>query len=122
MEIRAAISLSDAATAADALQAVAEAARVATGADLAVVRDAEGGALTVRAAAGPAYLVAELEGSSLPGVPPERDLDDLDELSAGARAVARRAGADAVLILPVRVGASVGATLEVMRAGPDFDV
>ena len=75
----------------------------------------------MRAVAGPAVLAAELEGSQLPGDLPEAGVDDLEALSPEARAVARRASADAVLVLPVRAGGSVVASLELLRAGPPFD-
>jgi len=99
---------------------VAEGARAATAADLVVVRVVDRGGLAVRAIAGPAFLAAELEGSRLADDPPENEVDELDELSADARAVARRANADAVLSLPVRVEGSVVASLELLRAGGGF--
>ena len=99
---------------------MAEAARAAAAADLVVVRVVDGGGLGVRAIAGPAFLAAELEGSRLGGDPPESEVDELDRLSADARAVARRANADAVLSLPVRVEGSVVASLELLRAGGGF--
>jgi serine phosphatase RsbU (regulator of sigma subunit) len=99
---------------------VVEAARVATAADLVVVRVVERGGLAVRALAGPAFLAAELEGSRLVDNPSEHEVDELDRLSADARAVARRANADAVLSLPVRVDGSVVASLELLRTGGGF--
>jgi serine phosphatase RsbU (regulator of sigma subunit) len=102
------------------LSAVAEAARAAATADIAVIRLVEPGELVARAVAGPAFLAAELEGSRLAGVPSEDEIDDLDLLSADARAVARRANADAVLSLPVRVDGDLVGSLELLRTGDGF--
>src|SRR5262249_22525829 len=109
-------------TQADALQVVAEAARGATAADLAVVRVVERGGLVVRAVAGPGFLAAELEGSRLEGDPPDDEVDEIERLPAGAQAVARRANADAVLSLPVRIDGSLAASLELLRGGRPFGV
>ncbi len=84
------------------------------------MRIVEDGALAARAVAGPRSLAAELEGSRLTGPAPEEEVGALGELAEGAQAVARRAGAGAVLMLPVRSGDSVAATLELLRAGPAF--
>src|SRR5580765_4486864 len=64
-----------------ALRAVAEAARTATGADLAILRVVEDGALATRGVAGPAFLVAEIAGSRSGGTPPEEEISDLELVS-----------------------------------------
>jgi hypothetical protein len=108
------------ATAAEALQAVADAAHAATGAGLAVVRVVEQGELAVRAVAGPAFLAAEIEGLKLADPVPEEDVDEIQLLADGARVMAERARASAVLVLPVRTAGSVVASLELFRTGTDF--
>jgi serine phosphatase RsbU (regulator of sigma subunit) len=107
-------------SAADALQAIADAVRSATSAELAVVRAVDADDLVVRAVAGSAFLAAELTGSRLPGPPPEELVDDLGGLSPEALAVLRRVGADAVLVLPIRLDGSVLGSLELLRSGGGF--
>jgi serine phosphatase RsbU (regulator of sigma subunit) len=107
-------------TAAEALQALAQAARLAAAADLAVIRVVEGEELVARAVAGQAALVAEIEGSRLADEPPLEEIDDLERLAPGARGIARRARAGAVLLLPVRVEGRVVASLELLRSGGAF--
>ena len=108
------------ASSADALRAVAEAARTATGAAVAVVRVLDGEELAAHAVAGPAHLAAELEGSRLPGPAPEVELATLEQLSAPAQVVARRVRTDAVLVIPLRASGSVVGTLELLRSGTPF--
>ncbi len=105
---------------AEVLQAVAETTRLAAGADLVVVRTVDGDQLSAAAAAGPAFLVAELEGSRVEGPPIESEITDLDALPPASRAVARRARARAALALPVHVDGAVVAVLELLRAGQPF--
>jgi serine phosphatase RsbU (regulator of sigma subunit) len=104
----------------EALQAVADAVQIAAGAEVAVIRIVEGGELAARAVAGPAFLVAELEGSRLAAPVPEEEVSKLDRLSPESRAVARRAKADSVLVLPVRADGVAVAALELLRSGPPF--
>jgi serine phosphatase RsbU (regulator of sigma subunit) len=104
----------------EALEAVVEAVQVAAGADVALVRVVQDGKLEARAVAGPAFLVAEIEGSRHAGPAPEQEIAELEELSPETRAVARRARADSVLALPVRVDGEVAAVLELLRAGSPF--
>ncbi len=107
---------------AGALRAVAEAARAAAGADLAVVRVVEDGVLVARAAAGPAFLSAEILGWAAAERPPEDEIDELDALPASARTLAARADAGAVLLLPIPADGGSGGSLELLRAGHAFDV
>jgi serine phosphatase RsbU (regulator of sigma subunit) len=105
---------------AESLQAVAEAALAATGADLAVVRVVEGGELSVRAVAGPPFLAAEIEGLTATDPAAAGDADDVPGLPADMRAAARRIGATAALARSVRRDGSVVASLELLRAAGDF--
>ncbi len=102
-------------TVAEGLQAVADAVRAATGAEAAVVRVAERGALRVRAISAQAPLAAELEGLQVADPLPESACQGAGTLPAGLRALAERVGASEVLSLPVRVGGTVVATLELLR-------
>jgi serine phosphatase RsbU (regulator of sigma subunit) len=107
-------------TAAGALAGLTEAARDAVRADLALARVAIGDVLETVAVAGAAALAAELEGTQLPADQlPEATTSDLDDLSPGIRRVARRAAAQAALVVPIR-GAGVLASLELFRQGPRF--
>ncbi len=106
----------------DALRMVAEAACAASGAELAIVRVVEeDGGLTARAVAGPARLAAEIVGSRLPGPPPGEEIAELGGLTADARALAARTGADAVLVVPLPGEERPAGSLELLRAGPPFD-
>src|SRR6476620_5342549 len=61
---------------ADALRVVAEAARAAANADLAILRVVEDGLLATRGVAGARFLIAEIVGSRMDEVPPEAEIDD----------------------------------------------
>jgi serine phosphatase RsbU (regulator of sigma subunit) len=109
----------------DALRVVAAAARRAADAEAAVVRvlDPAEGALTARAVDGPAPLAAELEGSRLRAdeLPPGVN-DDLDSAPAVVRRAAARAGARALLLVPVLARRRPLASLELLGSrdfGPD---
>jgi serine phosphatase RsbU (regulator of sigma subunit) len=108
------------ATATDALQAVADAARAATEADVVVVRVVERGELVVRAVAAPAFLAAELEGLRFTDAVPDAETDELATLPPGTRALAERIGASTVLSLPARLDGTVAASLELLRATGEF--
>jgi serine phosphatase RsbU (regulator of sigma subunit) len=107
----------------EALQAVADAACVATGADAAAIRvvDAES-RLSVRAlACSSEALAAELAGSAFP-------LDELpagpalaDELPDAVQKAARRARSSDALLIPVRADGEALGSLELLRAGHAFD-
>src|SRR6185503_942732 len=106
---------------ADALRAVAEAARASTGAELAILRVVEDGALTTRGVAGPSFLTAEIVGSRTSEPPPQEEVDDGGRLPAHASAIAARLNAAAVLVVPVRHDDRVTGSLELYRTGSHFD-
>lgn len=108
-----------------ALDALASAAAAAARADVAVVRVAEpGGDLRVRAvAAGSKVLGAELEGSRFPAHElPAAEVAELDAVPEAVRGTAARAGAQAVLLLPISVAGRPLASLELYREGEEFGV
>ncbi|HEY2936643.1 MAG TPA: SpoIIE family protein phosphatase [Gaiellaceae bacterium] len=130
---RALDALADAARAAaqargsgEALDAVAAAARTASGADVAIVRvlDHASGLASVRAvSAGSPALAALLEGSSLHAAElPEHEVRTLAEAPPSLAAVAERAGATALLLLPLEHAGGVVGTLELLRASDPFGV
>jgi len=100
---------------------VVETARAAAAADLGVLRVVDRGALVARAVAGSSALAAEIEGSSVGDAPPEHELDRLEDLPAGVRRVAERAGTRASFLVPVRLDGRVEAVLELHRARRAFD-
>jgi len=103
-----------------ALWELAEAARDATGADLALVRVPAGEQLETVAAAGPAALAAELDGTALPALElPDATIDELATAPAAVRHAASRAGARVLLVVPVRAG-DAAASLELYRASTPF--
>ncbi len=108
------------ATAAEAFQAVAGATRAGTAADLVLVRMVERGELVVRAVAASAALAGELAGLGFADPVPEDEVDELDRLAAGVRAVATRVGAGAVFSLPVRLDGSVVGSLDLLRGAEEF--
>jgi serine phosphatase RsbU (regulator of sigma subunit) len=118
------LALGSAANLVEALQIVAGAAARAARADVVVARvaDDSGARLAaVAVAADSPALEAELAGTRIPldGVP-EHEQSELARLPAGVRRAAVRAGAAAVVLLPVHVDGRVAGTLELMRAAP-FD-
>jgi len=95
-----------------------------TGADVVVARLAEesGGAVARAVHAASAAVRAELEGSRLaPGAVPAEERDELLQLARPLRHVAEQIGASGALQLPVRDGAAVVGTLELLRRRGDFD-
>jgi len=105
----------------DALEAVAELAAQAAGADLALVRVVEGDSLVVRAVAAPPSLAAAVAGSRVPvDELPAEERDDESELPAAVAGAARRAGAAAAVVLPVRLGGLPAASLELYRLRDAF--
>ncbi len=118
-------ALSDASTQpsrAGALSLLADAARWATAADVAIVRvQCAADRLEAVAVAGPSTLAAELEGTRLPLVDlPVAAVDDLAAAPACVRHAAERAAAGAVLILPVRRDGDA-VSLELYRGVGEFD-
>ena len=99
----------------DPLLAIAETARLAAAADLAVVRLPEQNRLVARAVAGSAALAAEVEGSRIRAALPEDEVDHLEDLPLALRGIVERAGAKAALLVPVRVEGRVAAVLELFR-------
>jgi serine phosphatase RsbU (regulator of sigma subunit) len=107
-------------TLAAALDDIAEAARVVSGADLALVRVPAGEDLRAVAVAGPSALAAELDGTHLPAADlPRSTVDDLADAPQGIRRAAGRAGARSILVIPVQTTDAAG-TLELYRAGAPF--
>ena len=103
-----------------ALADLAEAGRIATRADLALVRWLSGDVLEAVALAGPAALVAELEGTHLPAAElPVEPTTDLASAPAAVRHAAARAAAQALLLIPVRTAGGL-ASVELYRAGLSF--
>ena len=118
------LALGSAANLGEALQIVAEAAARAARADVAVARVADDSAARLTAvavAADSSALAAELAGSRIPlGGVPQHEESDVSRLPEGVQRAAERAGASAVVLLPVHVDGGVGGTLELMRNAP-FD-
>jgi serine phosphatase RsbU (regulator of sigma subunit) len=107
---------------AGALDELADAARIVSGAEVALVRvlRPESERFETVAVAGPAALAAELEGTSLPAADvPEETVDELAAAPAEVRRAAGRAAARSLLLVPVRTDGPT-ATLELYRAGGRF--
>ena len=117
-------AVAEAPTLAAELDAVVSAAARATDADLALARalEPDGLSASVRVVhARSAALAAELEGSRLvAGELVSTERDETDDLPEAVSAAAQRAGAEAVLQLPVVVRGRVLGTLELFRAGGPF--
>jgi serine phosphatase RsbU (regulator of sigma subunit) len=117
-------ALVEAPTLAVALDAVVAAAARATDADLALARviDGDGAAASVRAVhSSSAALAAEVEASRVPADElPREERDEDGALGEVVRETARRAGADAVLQVPLTIGQRALGTLELFRAGSPF--
>jgi serine phosphatase RsbU (regulator of sigma subunit) len=110
------------ASAAEALQALAGAARVVSGADVALVRalDDGGERLEAVAVAAPRTLAAELEGTVLPVAElPAAPLEDLERAPSAVRRLAERMGATRLLLVPARAE-SCSVSVELFRAGEPF--
>jgi serine phosphatase RsbU (regulator of sigma subunit) len=118
------LALASAGTLAEALQLVVDAAAQATHADVAIVRvadDARGQAGAAAVSTQSAALAAELAGSRIAlDELPEHEETELERLPPGVRNAAGRAGASAVVVLPVHIDGSVRGSLELMRAGEAF--
>ena len=107
---------------AGALEELVDAARVVSGAEVAVVRVRAAGTERFEAVAvsGPAALAAELEGTFVPAdEAPTATLESLDGAPDAVRRAAARAGARSVLLVPIEAGGTA-ATLELYRAGGAF--
>jgi serine phosphatase RsbU (regulator of sigma subunit) len=105
-----------------ALEALVDAARLVSRADVAVVRVRAAGTdrFEAVAVAGPATIVAELEGTFVPaGEMPTVTVDSLDAAPGTVRRAAARARARSVLLVPVEADGTA-AILELYRAGGAF--
>ncbi|MGZ4396696.1 MAG: hypothetical protein ACXVZ2_15185, partial [Gaiellaceae bacterium] len=107
---------------AGALEELVDAARIVSGAEVAVVRVRAVGTERFEAVAvsGPAALAAELEGTFVPAdEAPVATLESLDGAPDAVRRAALRAGARSVLLVSVEADGTA-ATLELYRAGGAF--
>jgi serine phosphatase RsbU (regulator of sigma subunit) len=107
-----------------ALAAIASSAAATTGADVVVARvlDAGGRDLVARACAtASAALATEIEGTRIPvDEVGDAAVDELEGLPPTAARIAARAGAKAVLQLPIRLAGRTLGTLDVFRRGEPF--
>jgi serine phosphatase RsbU (regulator of sigma subunit) len=107
----------------EVLEAVVAASAAAAGAEVAVARvaDAARRELVARAVSAPsAALVVELSGDRMPIEELSADQMELDEAPDAVRAVARRIGAEACLVVPVVAGEDVVGSLELLRTEGAF--
>jgi len=109
----------------DALEAILSSAAVTTGADVAIARVLEPatGSLVARSCAtASAALATEVEGTRFPvDQLTEDEVSVLEELPPAARRIAERAGATAVLQIPLRLSGRTLGALELFRRGKPFD-
>ncbi len=119
------LALGSAGSLSEALQFVADGAARAVSADVVVARVVDDGRLLLNAAAvstASAAVAAELEGSRLPlDALPGHEESVLERLPAGIGRAAKRAGASAVVFLPVYCDGRVCGSLELLRDGAPFD-
>jgi serine phosphatase RsbU (regulator of sigma subunit) len=117
--VRALSAAAAAATRADALSGLAEAARAVTSADVALLRVPAGGEdLEAAAVAAPAPLAAELAGTRVAAADlPDSALDDLSRAPAATRRAAELAGASELFVV---VAGERSVSLELFRAGDPF--
>ena len=120
--VRAAAVAAGSASSSDALRALADAARVVSGADVALVRALDDGSerLEAVAVAAPQTIAAELEGTVLPAAElPDATLDDLALSPPAVRRIAERTGATQILVVPARAN-GCAVSVELFRAGEPF--
>ena len=120
--VRAAAVAAGSASSSDALRALADAARVVSGADVALVRALDDGSerLEAVAVAAPETLAAELEGTVLPAAElPDATLHELSLAPPAVRRIAERAGATQILVVPARANGGA-VSVELFRAGEPF--
>jgi serine phosphatase RsbU (regulator of sigma subunit) len=120
--VRAAAAAAVSASSADALRALAEAARTVSGAEIAVVRalDDGSGQLEAVAVAAPQAVAAELEGTLLPEAElPDAPLDELARAPSAVRRIAERTGATRLFVVPARAN-GCAVSLELLRSGEPF--
>jgi serine phosphatase RsbU (regulator of sigma subunit) len=103
-----------------ALDDLAGAARIVSGAEVALLRVRAGDRYETVTIAGPAALAAELEGTQLPAAEvPDELLESLADAPEAVRYAGRRAAARSLLLIPIHADGS-GATLELYRSGGPF--
>jgi serine phosphatase RsbU (regulator of sigma subunit) len=120
--VRAVTAAAGAASPADALRALADAALAVSGAEIALVRALDDGAerLEAVAVAAPKALAAELYGTVLPASDlPAAPVDELAQAPAGIRRIAERTGATRLLLVPARAD-GYAASVELLRSGEPF--
>jgi len=120
--VRAVTVAAGSATASDALRALAEAAQVVAGAEIAVIRASDDGGevLEAVAVAAPHALAAELYGTVLPAAElPEAPLADLARAPAAVRRIAEQTGARYLFLAPARANGSV-VSVELFGSGEPF--
>jgi serine phosphatase RsbU (regulator of sigma subunit) len=120
--VRAVTSAAGAASATDALRALADAAHAISGAEIALVRalDDDGERLEAVAVAAPRALAAELYGTVLSAAElPQAPLDDLDRAPAAVRRVGEHIGATRLFLVPARAD-GWAISLELFRSGEPF--
>jgi serine phosphatase RsbU (regulator of sigma subunit) len=120
--VRAVTSAAGSASASDALLALAEAAQVISGAEIALVRalDDGGERLEAVAVAAPRALAAELHGTVLPAANlPEAPLDDLARAPAAVRRIGEHTGATGFFLVPARAD-GWAVSVELFRSGEPF--
>jgi serine phosphatase RsbU (regulator of sigma subunit) len=120
--VRAVAAAAVATSSSDALRALADAARAASGAEIALVRALDGSTerLEAVAVAAPQALAAELEGTVLPAAElPRAPLDDVREAPPAVRRIAERVGATQLLLVPAHAN-GCAVSLELFRSGEPF--
>jgi serine phosphatase RsbU (regulator of sigma subunit) len=119
------LALASASTLGEALRIVTDGAARAVRADVVAARVADRGGDTAEAVAVATHseaLTAELSGSRvLLAELPQHEETDPERMPPGVRRAAERAGASALVLLPVHVDGRVCGSLELMRAGAAFD-
>ena len=117
------LALASAGTLGEALQIVVDGAARAAHADVAIARVETHRQLTaVAVATHSEALAAELAGSGyLLDALPEDEEAKLERMPPAVRRAAKRAGASAALMFPVHVDGRVRGSLELVRAGDEFD-
>jgi serine phosphatase RsbU (regulator of sigma subunit) len=117
------LALASASSLAEALRLVADGAASAAHADVVLARvETHGRAGVVAVSTGSPALAAELAGTSVaPSELPRREQGMLDRAPVGLRRLAERAGASALLVVPVHVDGRLCGSLELLRSGEVFD-
>ena len=120
--VRAVAAAAFSASPSEALHALAAAAQVVSGAEVALVRalDESTERLEAVAVAAPQTLAAELEGTSMPAAElPDSPLDELAQAPPAVRRAAERIGATQLFLVPARTN-GVAVSVELLRSGDAF--